>query len=90
MKINFESDSSNAIYQVGNVIKNCAGALWLIADNVDGGEMVVNDVSSVSEYNNERGGLALELYGKGKTGKNKKMVFNLTSDNIVGYSIDEI
>ena len=29
----------------------------------NGGEMVVNDVSSVSEYNNERGGLALELYG---------------------------
>lgn len=56
----------------------------------DGREMVVNYVSSVSEYNNERGGLALELYGKGKTGKNKKMVFNLTSDNIVGYSIDEL
>ncbi|MBM6956734.1 hypothetical protein H5972_05580 [Ligilactobacillus salivarius] len=54
-----------------------------------GREMVVNYVSSVSEYNNERGGLALELYGKGKTGKNKKMVFNLTSDNIVGYSIDD-
>lgn len=35
MKINYESESSNAIYQVGNTIKNCAGALWLIADNVE-------------------------------------------------------
>ncbi|WP_285152301.1 hypothetical protein [Ligilactobacillus salivarius] len=42
MKINYKSDSSNAIYQVGNVIKNCTGALWLIADNVDGGHSVVN------------------------------------------------
>lgn len=42
MKINYESESSNAIYQVGNTIKNCAGALWLIADNVDGGYSVVN------------------------------------------------
>lgn len=41
MKI-YESDSSNAIYQVGNVIKNRTGALWLIADNVDGGYSVVN------------------------------------------------
>ena len=55
----------------------------------NGTEMVTNNVLSVSEYNNERGGLALELYGKGKTGKNKKMVFNLTSDNIIGYSIDD-
>ena len=42
MKINYESDSSNAIYQVGNVIKKCTGALWFIADNVDGGYSVVN------------------------------------------------
>lgn len=42
MKINYKSESINAIYQVGNVIKNCAGALWLIADNADGGYSVVN------------------------------------------------
>lgn len=56
----------------------------------NGSEMVTNNVLSVSEYNNERGGLALELYGKGKTGQTKKMVFNLTSDNIIGYLIDEL
>lgn len=55
-----------------------------------GREMVVTDVLNVSEYTNERGGLALELHGKSKTGKSKKIVFNLTSDNIIGYSIDEI
>lgn len=55
----------------------------------DGREMVTTDVLSVSEYNNERGSLALELYGKGKTGKVKKIVFNLTSNNIIGYSIDD-
>lgn len=55
----------------------------------NGSEMVTNNVLSVSEYNNERGGLALELYGKGKTGQTKKIVFNLTSDNIIGYSIDD-
>lgn len=30
------------MYQVGNTIKNGAGALWLIADNTDGGYSVVN------------------------------------------------
>ena len=55
----------------------------------NGTEMVTNNVLSVSEYNNERGGLALELYGKSKTGKTKKMVFNLTSNNIIGYSIED-
>lgn len=55
----------------------------------DGTEMVTNNVLSVSECNNERGGLALELYGKSKTGKTKKMVFNLTSNNVVGYSIED-
>ena len=56
----------------------------------NGGEKIVTDVLDVSEYTSERGGLALELYGKSKTGKSKKIVFNLTSDNIIGYSIDEI
>lgn len=56
----------------------------------DGSEKIVTNVLNVSEYTNERGGLALELHGKSKTGKSKKIVFNLTSDNIIGYSIDEI
>ncbi|MCR4913898.1 MAG: hypothetical protein K5983_09225 [Lactobacillus sp.] len=56
----------------------------------NGRENIVTDVLDVSEYTNERGGLALELHGKSKTGKNKKIVFNLTSDNIIGYSIDEL
>lgn len=55
----------------------------------NGAEMVTNNVLSVSEYTNERGGLALELHGKGKTGQTKKMVFNLTNNNIIGYSIDD-
>lgn len=42
MKINYKSDRSSAIYQVGNVIKNCTGTLWLIADSTDGGYSVVN------------------------------------------------
>ena len=56
----------------------------------NGGEKIVTDVLDVSEYTSERGGLALELCGKSETGKSKKIVFNLTSDNIIGYSIDEI
>lgn len=56
----------------------------------NGGEKIVTDVLDVSEYTSEHGGLALELHGKSKTGKNKKIVFNLTSDNIIGYSIDEL
>lgn len=55
----------------------------------NGSEMVANNVLSVSEYTNERGGLALELCGKSKTGQTKKTVFNLTSDNIIGYSIED-
>lgn len=55
----------------------------------NGRENIVTDVLDVSEYTNERGGLALELHGKSKTEKNKKIVFNLTSDNIIEYSIDE-
>lgn len=55
----------------------------------NGIEMVTNNVLSASEYTNERGGLALELCGKSKTGKTKKMVFNLTSSNIIGYSIED-
>lgn len=42
MKINFKNSSRKDMYQVGNVIKNSAGGLWLIADNVDGGYSVVN------------------------------------------------
>lgn len=42
MKINFKNNSRTDMYQIGNTIKNCAGALWLIADNVDGGYSVVN------------------------------------------------
>lgn len=42
MKINLKNNNRNDMYQIGNTIKNCAGALWLIADNVDGGYSVVN------------------------------------------------
>lgn len=42
MKINFKNSSRKDMYQVGNVIKNSTGGLWLIADNVDGGYSVVN------------------------------------------------
>lgn len=42
MKINLKKDSRKDMYQVGNTIKNWAGALWLIADNVNGGYSVVN------------------------------------------------
>lgn len=66
-------------------IKRKKAAVFL----ANGTEMVTNNVLSVSECNNERGGLALELYGKSKTGKTKKMVFNLTSNNVVGYSIED-
>ena len=40
MKI--KNNSRKDIYQVGNAIENRAGALWLIADNVNGGYSVVN------------------------------------------------
>lgn len=43
MKINLKDKvEAKDMYQVGNVIKNCTGALWLIADNADGGYSVVN------------------------------------------------
>lgn len=42
MKINLKNNSCKDIYQVGNAIKNWAGDLWLIADNIDGGYSVVN------------------------------------------------
>lgn len=42
MKINLKNNSRNDMYQIGSTIKNCAGALWLIADNVDDGYSVVN------------------------------------------------
>lgn len=42
MKNNLKNNSCKDIYQVGNAIKNWTGALWLIADNVDGGYSVVN------------------------------------------------
>lgn len=55
----------------------------------DGREMTTVNVLNVSKCDDGRGNLMLELYGKGKTGKNKKLVFNLTNDNIIGYSIDD-
>lgn len=36
MKINYESDSSKNMYQVGNVIKNSDESLYLIADSPKG------------------------------------------------------
>lgn len=55
----------------------------------DGREMTTVNVLNVNKCDDGRGNLMLELYGKGKVGKNRKMVFNLTSDNIIGYSIDD-
>ena len=55
----------------------------------DGREMTTVNVLNVSKCDDGCGNLMLELYGKGKAGKNKKMVFNLTSDNVIGYSIDD-
>lgn len=42
MKTNLKNYSRKDMYQIGSTIKNCTGALWLIADNVDGGYSVVN------------------------------------------------
>lgn len=42
MKNNFKNNSRKDIYQVGNMIRNQTGALWLIVDNADGGYSVVN------------------------------------------------
>lgn len=43
MKINYESDSSKNMYQVGNVIRgNDGDDLYLIADNAEGELFVVN------------------------------------------------
>ena len=36
MKINYESDSSKNMYQVGNVIRTSDEGLYLIADNPEG------------------------------------------------------
>lgn len=55
----------------------------------DGREMTTVNVLNVSKCDDGCGNLMLELYGKGKAEKNKKMVFNLTSDNVIGYSIDD-
>lgn len=55
----------------------------------DGREMTTVNVLNVSKCDDGCGNLMLELYGKGKAGKNRKMVFNLTSDNVIGYSIDD-
>lgn len=55
----------------------------------DGREMATVNVLNVNKCDDGCGNLMLELYGKGKAGKNRKMVFNLTSDNIIGYSIDD-
>jgi hypothetical protein len=42
MKTNLKNNSRKDMYQIGSTIKNCTGALWLIADNADGGYSVVN------------------------------------------------
>lgn len=55
----------------------------------DGREMTTVNVLNVSKCDGGCGNLMLELYGKGKAGKNRRMVFNLTSNNIIGYSIDD-
>ena len=55
----------------------------------DGREMATVNVLNVNKCDDGCSNLMLELYGKGKAGKNRKMVFNLTSDNIIGYSIDD-
>ncbi|MGE9831561.1 hypothetical protein [Ligilactobacillus salivarius] len=42
MKINYESDSSRNMYQVGDVIRNSYKDLFLIAGNPEGEFFVVN------------------------------------------------
>lgn len=42
MKINYESNSSECMYQAGNVIRNSHEDLYLIANNPEGKLFVVN------------------------------------------------
>ena len=42
MKINYESSSSERMYQIGNVIRNGYEDLYLIANKPEGGLFVVN------------------------------------------------
>lgn len=42
MKINYESDSSKNMYQVGNVIRSSSDFLYLIANNEKGELFAVN------------------------------------------------
>lgn len=42
MKINYESNNNEHVYQVGDVIRNSYDDLYLIADNPEGEFFVVN------------------------------------------------
>ena len=46
MKINYESDSSERMYQVGNVIRNGDDCLYLMANNVKGELFAINLITN--------------------------------------------
>ena len=52
-------------------------------------DITFTEIESVSEHNNERGSLALEInyFVDVKTRKRAKNVFVLTNNNIIGYKI---
>lgn len=52
MKINYESNSSERMYQAGNVIRNSYEDLYLIANNPEGKLFVVNLRKSYSSHAN--------------------------------------
>lgn len=55
----------------------------------DGDTFTFTEISSVSEHNNERGSLALEInhFVDVKTRKRAKNIFVLTNNNVIGYKI---
>lgn len=77
MKINFKNNSRKDMYQIGNTIKNCAGALWLIADNVDGGYSVVNLTTN-------------QVFGTYKTLEDLYINVGDETDKLINVEINEI
>ena len=52
-------------------------------------DITFTEIESVSEHNNERGSLALEInyFVDVKTSKIAKNIFVLTNNNVIGYKI---
>lgn len=52
-------------------------------------DITFTEIESVSEHNNERGSLALEInhFEDVKTRKRAKNIFVLTNNNVIGYKI---